>query len=143
MSWLGELFSSSVSSVVDSVGTAIDKLVTSDEERLAMKNELIKIQAEATHKAEEQALEADREITKRWTSDNEHIITSLVRPLSYAWVIILFSVIIIGDNAFGINVKEAYVPVLETLLTTMTVAYFGSRGIEKGIKHFKGARGGS
>lgn len=143
MSWLSELFSSSVAGVVDSVGNAIDKLVTSDEEKLAMKNELIKIQAEAVQKAEDQSLKAEEEITKRWTSDNEHIITRLVRPISYAWVVILFSVVMIGDNAFGINVKEAYIPVLETLLTTMTVAYFGSRGVEKGIKHFKGARGGS
>lgn len=131
MSWLSEIFSSSASAIVDSVGNAIDKLVTSDEERLAMKNELIKIQLEATLKANEQANEAEAQITERWKSDNEHLITRLVRPLSYTWVIVLFSVVMIGDNNWGFTVKDAYIPVMETLLTTMTIAYFGGRTFEK------------
>jgi len=131
MSWLSEIFSSSASAIVDSVGNAIDKLVTSDEEKLQLKNELVKIQLEATLKANEQANEAENQITERWKSDNEHIVTRLVRPLSYAWVIFLFTTVIIGDGNFGFSVKDAYIPVLETLLTTMTIAYFGARTIEK------------
>lgn len=46
MSWITDMFSSSVSNVVDSVGNAIDKLVTSDEERLLLRNELAKPIAE-------------------------------------------------------------------------------------------------
>mgnify|MGYP000179603531 CR=1 FL=1 len=45
MGWISELFSSSVGSVVDSIGNAIDKNVTSEEERLALANELDKIQS--------------------------------------------------------------------------------------------------
>jgi len=131
MSWLSEIFSSSASAIVDSVGNAIDKLVTSDEEKLQLKNELVKIQLEATLKANEQANEAENQITERWKSDNEHIVTRLVRPLSYSWVIFLFTTVIIGDGNFGFSVKDAYIPVLETLLTTMTIAYFGARTIEK------------
>lgn len=63
MSWLSEIFSSSASAIVDSVGNAIDKLVTSDAERLQLKNELVKIQLEATLKANEQANEAENQIT--------------------------------------------------------------------------------
>lgn len=131
MSWLSEIFSSSASAIVDSVGKAADALITSDEERLAMKNELVKIQLEATLKANEQANEAEAQITERWKSDNEHLITRLVRPFSYAWVILLFSVVIIGDTNWGFSVKDAYIPVIETLLVTMTVAYFGGRSFEK------------
>lgn len=131
MSWLSEIFSSSASAIVDSVGNAIDKLVTSDEEKLQLKNELVKIQLEATLKANEQANEAENQITERWKSDNEHIVTRLVRPLSYSWVILLFTTVILGDGNLGFSVKEAYIPVLETLLTTMTIAYFGARTIEK------------
>lgn len=138
MSWLSEIFSSSASAIVDSVGNAIDKLVTSDEERLAMKNELIKIQLEATLKANEQANEAETQITERWKSDNEHIVTRLVRPFSFAWVIALFTVVIIGDTNWGFNVKDAYIPVLETLLTTMVIAYFGGRSFEKVSSVVKG-----
>ena len=131
MSWLTDIFSTSASAIVDSVGTAIDKLVTSDEEKLQLKNELVKIQLEATLKANEQANEAEAQITERWTSDNEHIITRLVRPISFGWVIMLFSVVIIGDTNWGFTVKDAYIPVIETLLVTMTVAYYGGRSFEK------------
>lgn len=131
MSWLSEIFSSSASAIVDSVGNAIDKLVTSDEERLQLKNELVKIQLDATLKANDQANEAEAQITERWKSDNEHVITRLVRPISFGWVIMLFSVVIIGDTNWGFTVKDAYIPVIETLLVTMTVAYYGGRSFEK------------
>lgn len=138
MSWLSEIFSTSSGAIVDSVGSAIDKLVTSDEERLQLKNELVKIQLEATLKANEQANEVENQITERWKSDNEHLVTRLVRPLSFAWVIVLFSVVIMGDSNWGFSVKDAYIPVLETLLVTMVISYFGSRGFEKVSSIVKG-----
>ena len=132
MSWLIDIFSSSASAIVDSVGTAIDKLVTSDEEKLQLKNELVKIQLEATLKANEQANEAEAQITERWKSDNENILTRAVRPFSYAWVIVLFSAMILTDGNIGqFKINIAYIPVIETLLVTMTVAYFGGRSFEK------------
>ena len=131
MSFITDIFSSSVGSVVDSVGSAIDKLVTSDAEKLALKNELIKIQTDAKLKEQEIELEFDKQITQRWSSDNEHIITRLVRPISYGWVILFFTFIMIGDSNFGFTIKDSYIPVIETLLATMTVALFGSRGAEK------------
>lgn len=131
MSWISELFSSSVGSVIESVGKVADSLITSDKERLQLKNELVKIQLEATLKANEQANEAEAQITERWKSDNEHVITRLVRPISFGWVIMLFSVVIIGDTNWGFTVKDAYIPVIETLLVTMTVAYYGGRSFEK------------
>lgn len=132
MSWLSEMFSSSASAIVDSVGNAIDKLVTSDEEKLQLKNELVKIQLEATLKANEQANEAEIQITERWKSDNENLLTRAVRPLSYAWVIVLFSAMIMADGNIGqFKINNAYLPIIETLLVTMTFAYFGGRTIEK------------
>ena len=140
MGWLNEIFSSSVGSVIESVGKVADSLITSDQERIQLKNELVKIQLEATLKANEQANEAEMQITERWKSDNEHLITRLVRPLSFAWVILLFSIVIIGDTNFGFSIKDAYIPVLESLLITMTLAYFGSRGAEKMMSTRKGGR---
>jgi len=137
MSWISEIFSSSAGAIVDSVGKAADALITSDQERMQLKNELIKIQLEATLKANEQAIAMEGQITERWKSDNEHMITRLVRPLSFAWVIALFTLVIIGDGNIGFTVKDAYIPVLETLLTTMVIAYFGSRGIEKVTANIK------
>ena len=138
MSWVSEIFSSSAGAIVDSIGKAADSLITSDEERIQLKNELVKIQLEATLKANEQANEAEAQITERWKSDNEHIVTRLVRPLSFVWVIALFTVVIIGDTNWGFSVKDAYIPVLETLLTTMVIAYFGGRSFEKVSNVVKG-----
>lgn len=134
MGLFSELFSSGVSGVVDSVGKAIDNLVTSDKERLEIHKELEKIKLDAAAKDKEIEALLEKEVTTRWVSDNDHWFTRLVRPLSYSWVVVVFTFIMIGDSNFGFNIKEAYIPVIETLLITMTVAFFGSRGIEKVIR---------
>jgi len=132
MSWFTNIFSSGAATVVDSIGNAIDKLVTSDEEKIALRNELMKAQMEAHHKAEELALQMEAQITDRWKSDNEHLVTRLVRPLSYGWFVFLFTIIILGDgNLGGFTIKAAYLPVIETIFVTMTIAYFGGRTSEK------------
>ena len=134
MSWLGKLFSDGASKLVDS----IDGLVTSDEERLKLRNELQAGMNQLAIEMEAKANEHEQEITKRWQSDNEHAITRLVRPLSYTAVLVLFGAIVIADgNIGGFVVNTAYIPVIETLLATMTIAYFGSRGVEKTMKNFK------
>jgi len=47
MSWFTNMLSGGVDKIVDSVGTAVDSIVTNDEERLILRNELAKIQLEA------------------------------------------------------------------------------------------------
>ena len=138
MGMFDSIVTAGVEKIVDVALDGIDKLFTSDDERLAHKTKLTIATQEFKLQLEQSLGKFEEEVTKRWQSDNEHLVTRLVRPLSFAWVIVLFSVIIVGDSNFGFNVKEAYIPVMETLLTTMTIAYFGSRGVEKGIKHFKG-----
>lgn len=134
MSWITDIFSSSVGGVVDGVGNAIDKLVTSDAEKLQLKNELVKIEAETKLKEKELETQFEKEVTQRWVSDNDHWITRLVRPLSYFWVVFFFTFIMLGDSNFGFNIRDSYIPVIETLLITMTIALFGSRGVEKIIR---------
>ena len=125
--------------VVKDIGDTIDKLVTSDSERLELKNELVKIQANAELELQKLELEHEKEATKRWVSDNEHLVTRLVRPISFMFVLFLFAVIVLGDGNFGSSffINPAYIPVIESLLVTMVVAYFGSRGAEKITKHIK------
>ena len=131
MSWFSDLFTGGVDKVVDSVSKGLDNLFTSDEERLILRNKLQEALNNYNLELQEKIVKHEQEITKRWQSDNEHIITRLIRPLSYAWVIFIFTVVVIGDGSWGFNVKEAYIPVFETLLTTMTLAYFGGRTLEK------------
>jgi hypothetical protein len=132
MNWLTSLFSSGASVVIDSVGKAIDNLVTSDEEKLKLKNELASEMNKFTLDMESKSNEFEQEITKRWTSDNQHWVTRLVRPMSYGWIIFIFSAVVLADGNIGsFSVKESFIPVLETLMITMTVSYFGARSIDK------------
>jgi len=135
MSWFNSILSSGVSEVVDSVSKGLDSLLTSDDERNKAKIILKKNMQEFKIDMESKANEYEKEITKRWTSDNEHIITRLVRPVSYIFVLVLFALMVLFDGNLGnIHIVKAYIPVIQTLLVTMTVAYFGSRGYEKVTK---------
>ena len=132
MSWIANILSGGVDKIVDSVGNAIDKVITSDEEKLILKNELVKIQLDAKQKQDELEVQFEQQITERWKSDNEHFFTRLVRPLSIVFMLVLFGMIVLLDGNVGMFlVNPAYVPVIENLLVTMIFAYFGSRGAEK------------
>ena len=74
------------------------------------------------------------EITKRWESDNksDSSLAKSVRPLSLIFLTISLIVFILLDG-FDINfgVDSGWVDLLKSLLITVYVAYFGSRGAEK------------
>jgi len=73
-----------------------------------------------------------QELTKRLQTDNEHNITRLVRPVSYAFAWLILAVIIFFDgNVKTFTVDPAYQPIIEDLIKVMTVFFFGSRGLEK------------
>jgi hypothetical protein len=132
MSWLSELFTSSAAVLVDSVGKAIDSTFTTDEEKLKLKNELTTIFTDHEAVMETKAIEFEQEITKRWTSDNQHWVTRLVRPLSVTFMLALFGIVVLFDGNIGeFSVNPAYIPVIENLLITMVVAYFGARSLDK------------
>ncbi|MDX1808302.1 MAG: hypothetical protein R3331_02055 [Sulfurospirillaceae bacterium] len=126
------LFSSGAAKVVDAIGNAADKLFTSDAERLQFRNDLQKELDDLKVKLNDALAAYDKEITTRWQSDNEHIITRLVRPLSFIYVLVIFSFMALLDGNIGtFHINTAYLPIFQGLLGTMVVAYFGSRGIEK------------
>jgi len=78
------------------------------------------------------------EVTKRLQIDSEHAITRMIRPVSYAAMFVLFmSVVLLDGNLGAFTIDKAYVPVIQNLFSTMTIFYFGSRGIEKVMKTFK------
>jgi len=132
MSWFTSLVSGGVDKVVDATMDGLNNLFTSDDERNKAKIILEKQMQDFKLEMLKGSNEFEKEITKRWESDNEHIITRLVRPISYSAVLILFGAVVISDGNIGnFSVNSAYIPVLETLLTTMTIAYFGGRTFEK------------
>ena len=52
-----------------------------------------------------------QEVTKRLESDNEHNVTRLVRPISYAAMFVLYMACIFFDGNLGdFQIKEQYIP---------------------------------
>ena len=132
MSLLTSLFSGGVDKIVDSVANGIDSLVTSDEERLVAENVLAKIKLEAQIQSEAISMDFEKEVTKRWTSDNQSLITKLVRPVSIIYMLVLFGIIVLMDGNIGeFAINKAYIPVIENLLITMVIGYFGARSLDK------------
>lgn len=140
MSWISELFSSSVGSVVDSIGKAIDNNTTNDEERLTLRNELVKIQAEAAAKAGELEAKFEQELTNRHAADmaSDSWLSKNIRPLALVFLLGTVSVLALFDGNIGeFAVGDSYVELYRQLLLLAFGFYFGSRGIEKVVKVWK------
>ncbi len=133
MNWFSNLFSSGASDLVDSVGNAIDNVVTSDEERLTLRNELESIGVAFKTKVAELEATYQVELTKRWESDNKGSwLARNVRPLSLVYLLLIISVLAIADgNINTFSIKEIWVDLFTALAVVAFTAYFGSRGYEK------------
>ena len=139
MSWFTNIFSSGVSGVIDSVGTAIDKLVTSDEEKMQLKNELIKIELEAKNKADELNFKYEKEVTKRHQADmtSDNWISKSIRPITLIFILIMYSLLSIASG-FEFEVTESYVELLGQWGMLIMSFYFGGRTVEKVSQIVKG-----
>lgn len=139
MSWFTNIFSSGVSGVIDSVGTAIDKLVTSDEEKMQLKNELIKIELEAKNKADELNFKYEEEVTKRHQADmtSDNWLSKSIRPITLVFILIMYSLLSIASG-FEFEVTESYVELLGQWGMLIMSFYFGGRTVEKVSQIVKG-----
>ena len=137
MNWIGQLFSSSVGSVIDSVGDAINKNVTSDKDRLALTNELAKIKAKAKNDSEQIDVQFEKEITSRHQADmqSDNKLSKNIRPLSLIFLLAVVSVLSITDGNVGeFTVGESYITLFNSLLIVAFGFYFGGRSLEKTFK---------
>ncbi len=132
MSFITDIFSSSVGTVVDSVGSAIDKLVTSDAEKLALKNELIKIQTDAKLKEQEIDIQYAMEATKRQSNDmqSDSWLSKNIRPMTLIFILVMYSLLSISSG-FEFEVTESYVSLLGEWGMLIMSFYFSGRTIEK------------
>ena len=136
MSWFTSILSGGVDKIVDSVGTAVDKIVTSDEEKLILKNELARIQLDAKYKQEALEVQFEQEITSRWKSDNEHGLTRLVRPAIVVWSFALLTIVVIADGNLGnFAVRAEYIPLVAQIVVASVVSYMGARSFDKYTKN--------
>ena len=124
-----------VSNLTDSIGEAIDRNVTSDEERLTLRNELTKLKGEFDIESKKVVATIEGEITERWVSDNQgSTLARNVRPGSLIAVLLFTGILIVVDSAVdSFTVRDVYIELLGTLLLIMVPAYFTAREIGKGI----------
>lgn len=139
MSWFSNIFSGSIGTVIDSVGNAIDKLVTSDSEKLQLHNELAKIQIEAKLKEQELELKYKEEISKRHQSDmaSDNWLSKSIRPLTLIFILVMYSLLSISSG-FKFEVTESYVELLGQWGMLIMSFYFGGRTVEKVSQIVKG-----
>ena len=108
---------------------------------LGMVKQLISNDSELPAKDKEEALkliELDiieaQEVSKRWTADmaSDSYLSKNTRPLTLIFLTVAMVFLIVLDSLnidFGVNVE--WIELLKSLLITVYVAYFGSRGVEK------------
>jgi hypothetical protein len=108
---------------------------------LGMVKQLISNDSELPPKDKEEALkliELDiieaQEVSKRWTADmsSDSYLSKNTRPMTLIFLTVAMVFLIVLDSLnidFGVNVE--WIELLKSLLITVYVSYFGSRGIEK------------
>ena len=124
MGFFNKLFNSG--ELVKEVGNTIDKLTTSDQERLQAKKEIKEVLLDYEKSMQEQ-------VTSRWLSDNNgSLLTKNIRPIALAFLTFMFVIISVFSGNIGtFEIQEEFVPVYQTLLIVIYTAYFGGRSFEK------------
>ena len=113
--------------VIKEVGSVIDKLTTTDEERLEAKQKIQEILEKADSDAQEQ-------VTKRWELDmkSDSVLSKNIRPLVLIYLTAIFTILALFDGNLGqFKVQEQYIPIIQSLLITVYGAYFVGRTWEK------------
>ncbi len=72
-------------------------------------------------------------ISKRWDSDmnSDSWLSKNTRPLTLIYLTISMTIFIVLDSTIVLEINDGWVSLMEALLITVYVAYFGSRGAEK------------
>ena len=112
---------------IKDVGNIIDNLHMSGEEKAEAKQKLETILIQA-----EQAAQA--QVSARWEADMKHgsWLSKNIRPLTLIFLTVSMVTLILLDSfEIDFSVDSGWVDLLKSLLITVYVAYFGSRGAEK------------
>lgn len=144
LSVITDFFTKSGATLVDSIGNAIDSCVTSDDERLTLKNQLASIENNWKRTELEYWNKQADEITKRWTADaNGGFLQRNVRPLSLLFMLGIVSFLSIGSilctelKPNQLAALNSFLPMFTSLLTIAVTAYFGCRTVEKGLNVYQ------
>jgi hypothetical protein len=113
--------------VIKEIGNVIDKLTTTDEERLEVKKQIQQILEDADTKAQV-------EVSKRWEADmkSDSFLSKNIRPFILIYLTVIFTSLAFFDGNIGeFGLAKEYIPIFQTLLVTVYGAYFVGRTWEK------------
>jgi len=133
---VGKFLLGSGSKIADIVGDLLpDSGVLGVVKNLIDKDDVMPVQDKETAlKLLEQDIVEMQEVSKRWESDmkSDSWLSKNTRPMTLIYLTVMMSLYIILDSLdIAFNIDESWVELLKTLLVTIYVAYFGSRGFEK------------
>ena len=127
MKVLNKILGDGASKLLESVGSIVDNLVTTDAEKKEAKRKLKELVL--NHQAK-----IESNITDRWKVDmaSDSWLSKNVRPLVLVFVIVCTMLLIFIDAGFiDFKVEGKWVDMLQLLLITIVASYFGGRSIEK------------
>ena len=127
MGVLNKLFSGGASKLVDSVGSVLDNIITTKDEKLEAKRKLKEVIL--SHEAE-----MEKNITDRWSADmnSDSWLSKNVRPLVLIFLVVCTVLMIFIDaGTIAFEVEEKWTDLLQLVLITVIGAYFGGRSLEK------------
>ena len=113
--------------VIKEIGNVIDKLTTTEEEKLEIKKQVQIILEEADNNAQQQ-------VTDRWNADmnSDSWLAKNIRPLVLVFLTFVFSLLAFTDGNIGdFKIAKEYIPIFQILLVTVYGAYFVGRTWEK------------
>jgi len=81
----------------------------------------------------EQDIQEMNNISSRWASDmkSDSWLSKNTRPMALIFLTLAMTIFIVLDSTILLDIKDGWVSLMEALLITVYVAYFGSRGAEK------------
>jgi|TARA_R110000824_G_scaffold173028_2_gene351045 hypothetical protein len=123
-----KLFQWLTGSVIKEIGNAVDKLTTTEEEKLIIKKQVQEILEQADNNAQIQ-------VTDRWKADmaSDSWLSKNIRPMILVFLTFVFSALAFTDGNIGeFKIAKEYIPIFQTLLVTVYGAYFVGRSWEKG-----------
>ena len=119
--------------LIKDIGDVIDKVTTTDEERLAAKQKIQELLEKADNDAQTQ-------VTERWRLDmqSDSFLSKNIRPLVMVFLTSMFTILAFTDGNIGqFSIQKEYIPIFQTLLVTVYGAYFVGRTWEKGKSNGK------
>ena len=127
MGIIDKLISGGASKLVDSVGSVLDNVITTDDEKLEAKRKLKELIL--SHEAQ-----MEKNITDRWSADmnSDSWLSKNVRPLVLIFLVVCTMLMIFIDaGTIQFTVEEKWTDLLQLVLITVIGAYFGGRSLEK------------